>query len=298
MRFGIHMPQKADLQGMCSAQQRLLPILQIFVGNPTGWNLPQLDSGRRKARRLLHEHDIYPLVVHAAYLINLAAKKKSFIINLACCCREPWRTSAPGSPYVVLHVGSHGGRGYREGMELFISTLEAEMPNWPSGVELLLENTAGGGTSLGGTFISVGNILKTLGSDAPLGVCLDTAHAWAAGYDLSTPEGMERAMDELCEHVGMERVKVIHANDTATPRGTHRDRHSHLGEGSIGEDGFTAFSISVAGRYPCHTGNPEMGSRWDAVNMDRLRFYAGEQEFKRGEKMSKKSALCLPAMRV
>lgn len=286
MRFGIHMPQKG---GFARNVQRAAEIgcrsLQIFVGNPTGWNLPQLDSGEaERRRRLLHEHGIYPLVVHSAYLINLAAKKEEFYHKSRRLLQRTMENAQLlGSPYVVLHVGSHGGRGYREGMELFISTLEAEMPNWPSGVELLLENTAGGGTSLGGTFISVGNILKTLGSDAPLGVCLDTAHAWAAGYDLSTPEGIERAMDELCEHVGMERVKVIHANDTATPRGSHRDRHSHLGEGSIGEEGFTAFfQYPWPEDIPVILETPEMGSCWDAINMDRLRFYAGEQEFKKG----------------
>ncbi len=163
-------------------------------------------------------------------------------------------------------------------MKLFISTLEEELPKWPPGVELLLENTAGAGTSLGGSFISIGNILKIFGDDAPLGLCLDTAHAWAAGYDLSTPEGLKRAMDELIEHVGMEKVKVIHVNDNATPRGSHRDRHAHLGEGLIGPEGFKAFfRYPWPENIPAILETPEMGSDWDAINMSRLRSYAEDQ---------------------
>jgi deoxyribonuclease-4 len=286
MKFGIHMPQKGGFaRNIKRAAEIGCQSLQLFIGNPTGWNPPRLEPEEaEKRRQLLQQHGIYPLVVHTAYLVNLAAKKEEFYHKSRKLLQQTMQNArCLGSPYVVMHMGSHGGKGYKEGMDLFISTLEEEIPNWPSGVELLLENTAGGGTSLGGTFISIGNILKALGKEAPLGVCLDTAHAWAAGYDISTPEGLEKAMEELCEHVGMEKVKVIHANDTGTPRGSHRDRHSHLGEGFIGTEGFKAFF-----RYPWPEDipvileTPEMGSHWDAINMAKLRFYAGEQELKRG----------------
>jgi len=282
MRFGIHMPQKG---GFARNVKRAVEIgcqsLQLFVGNPTGWSPPRLDAEEAARRReLLREYDIHPLVVHAAYLINLAAKKEEFYNKSRALLRQTMQNAYDlGSPYVVMHVGSHGGRGYREGLALFIATLEEESKNWPSGVELLLENTSGGGTSLGGSFISLGNVLKALGEKAPLGVCLDTAHAWAAGYDLSTPEGLEQAMAELCEHVGMDKVKVIHVNDTSTPRGSHRDRHSHLGEGCISAEGFRAFlSYPWPEGIPVILETPEMGSRWDAINLAKLRFYAGEPQ--------------------
>ena len=198
--------------------------LQFFVGNPTGWKPLVLDEEEAEKRRLvLKEHDIFPYVIHSAYLINLAAKKEEFLHKSRLLLQQTMENaSLIGAPYVVVHVGSHGGRGFKKGLELFISTLEEEMPNWPPGVELLLENTAGAGTSLGGSFISIGNILKALGEDAPLGLCLDTAHAFAVGYDFSTTEGLKKAMGELFEHVGMEKIKVIHVNDSATLRGSCR----------------------------------------------------------------------------
>lgn len=281
MRFGIHMPQKGGFaRNVKRAAEIGCQTLQLFIGNPTGWNPPRLDPVEAEnRRRLLKQYNIYPLVVHTAYLINLSAKKEEFYQKSRLLLQQTMENAhLIGSPYVVMHIGSHGGRGYKEGMELFISTLEAEIPKFPSGVELLLENTAGGGTSLGGTFISIGNILKAIGKDAPLGVCLDTAHAWAAGYDLSTLEGTERAVEELHEHIGMENIKVIHANDNSTPRGSHRDRHSHLGEGLIGAEGFkNFFSYPWPEDIPVILETPEMGSHWDAINMSRLRSYAGEQ---------------------
>lgn len=281
MRFGIHMPQKG---GFARNVKRAAEIgcrsLQVFVGNPTSWN-PPLPKPEELVQRgqLLKEYAIFPLIVHTAYLVNLAAVKEEFYEKSRLLLRQTLINACNlDSSYVVLHVGSHGGKGYREGMELFISTLEEEMKDWPSsGIELLLENTAGGGTSLGGTFISIGNILKALGEEAPLGVCLDTAHAWAAGYDFSTVEGLKKAMDELAEHVGLERVKAIHANDSATPRGSHRDRHAHLGEGYIGDEGFKEFfSYPWPEDLPVILETPEIGSEWDAINLQKLRFYTDE----------------------
>lgn len=280
MRLGIHMPQKG---GFARNVERAAGIgcqaLQFFIGSPTGWKPLPLDPAEAERRRLvLQENGIFPYVVHAAYLINLCAKKEEFYDKSRILLQQTMENAALiGSPYVVLHVGSHGGKGYKEGMKLFISTLEAEIPKWPPGVELLLENTAGGGTQLGATFIAIGNILKALGADAPLGLCLDTAHAWAAGYDLATPEGLERAMEELFEHVGQEKVKVIHLNDNATPRGSHRDRHAHLGDGFIGDEGLKAFlSYAWPENMPAILETPEMGSNWDAINMGRLRSYFEE----------------------
>ncbi|NLL21946.1 MAG: deoxyribonuclease IV [Firmicutes bacterium] len=281
MRFGIHMPQKGGFaRNVKRAAEIGCQTLQVFVGNPTSWN-PPLPKPEELVQRgeLLKEYSIFPLIVHTPYLVNLAAAKEEFYHKSRLLFRQTLQNARNlGSPYVVLHAGSHGGRGYKEGMELFISTLKEEMEDWPSsGIELLLENTAGGGTSLGGTFISIGNILKALGEEAPLGVCLDTAHAWAAGYDLSTGEGLKKAMDELIEHIGLECVKVIHANDSGTLRGSHRDRHAHLGEGYIGDEGFKElFRYPWSEELPVILETPEIGSKWDVVNLSKLRLYAGD----------------------
>lgn len=274
------MPQKGGFEhNVKRAAEMGCQTLQVFLGGPTTWKPPALKIDELQQRsRLLEEYDIAPLVVHAAYLINLSSAKEEFYRKSRFLLQSTMeRASYIGSPYVVLHMGSHGGAGFKEGLEFFIATLKEDYIKWPPGVQLLLENTAGGGTSLGGTFIAIGKVLEAL-EDAPLGVCLDTAHAWAAGYDLSTPEGLEKAMLELDEHIGMERVKVIHLNDVNTPRGSHRDRHAHLGDGYIGAEGFKLFLA-----YPWPDGipvileTPEMGSSWDAVNLARLRLYAGKE---------------------
>lgn len=277
MRFGIHMPQKG---GFARNVKRAVEIgcisLQLFVGNPASWTPPRFDDEELEKRRLLlEEHGVYPLVVHASYLINLAAVKNEFYQKSR---QLLWETARRayllGSPYVVLHVGSHGGRGFKEGLSFFVDTLQKELENWPKGVELLLENTAGGGTSLGGSFIALGSILNEL-EGAPVGVCFDSAHAWAAGYDLSSKEGVDKTVDELLEHVGIGNIKAIHANDSSTLRGSHRDRHAHLGEGYIGEEGLEAFlSYPWIDEIPIILETPEMGTKWDELNLKRLRSYA------------------------
>lgn len=279
MKFGIHMPQKGGfLKNIKRAAGIGCRTLQIFVGNPTGWTPPKLDEVELQKRgEHVREEGIEPLIVHAAYLINLAAKKEEFHQKSVQLLQETARRAdCLNAPYVVMHVGSHGGRGFKEGMAFFIQTLDQVLQQWPPHIMLLLENTAGAGTSLGGTFISVGNILKALGKGAPLGVCLDTAHAWGAGYDWTTDSGFHKAMEELDMSIGLENIKAVHANDSSSPRGSHRDRHAHIGEGMIGSEGFQRFfSHEWPDDLPVILETPEMGSHWDAVNLGMLHFYAG-----------------------
>lgn len=287
MRFGIHMTQKGGfVRNVRRAAEIGCETLQAFIGNPTSWRAPQLELPEVERRRhVLQECAIDPLIVHTAYLINLAAKKEEFHVKSSRLLQQTMHNAyLLGSPYVVLHVGSHGGRGYQEGVDLFVHTLKKEMQEWPPGVEVLLENTAGGGTSLGGSFITIGKILRSLGEGAPVGVCLDTAHAWAVGYDFSTPGGLEKTMDELGEHIGMDRIKAVHLNDSSAPRGSCRDRHAHLGEGMIGAKGLQAFlSYPWPENMPVILETPERGTEKDALNMARLRSYA----VKKGENIPK-----------
>lgn len=280
MRFGMHMTQKG---GFVKNVQRAAALgcqtLQVFIGNPTSWSAPQLEPAEVDRRRqVLQECAIDPLVVHAAYLINLAAKKEEFHDKSCRLLRQTLHNAhLLGAAYVVLHVGSHVGSGFQEGMDLFIATLQELITDCPPGVELLLENTAGAGTSLGGSFIAVSRILQSLGQGAPLGVCLDTAHAWAFGYDLSGPVGLKDTMAEISRHFGKEKIKVVHFNDSSTPQGSRRDRHAHLGEGFIGEEGLKGFlHYPWPAEMPVILETPEAGSDWDATNLARLRSYAGE----------------------
>lgn len=278
MKFGLHMPLKGGFTPNIRRAAALgCRTLQIFPGNPTAWQLPAPQPEElAQRRRLLAEYQIDPLIIHAAYLVNMASANELFLDRSCRLMHDTMeRASLLGAPYVVMHVGGHGGRGFAEGMELFITTLARELQNWPAGVTLLLENTAGGGSSLGGSFAAIGQILGALGPAAPVGVCLDTAHAWAAGYDFASVEGVRASMEELFAAVKMERVRMIHANNTGSPRGKHRDRHAHLREGLIPADAFAAlFSYPWPDDFPVILETPEIGSHWDEINLEAIRSFA------------------------
>lgn len=287
MKFGLHMPLKGGFaQNVNRVAELGYNCLQIFPGNPKAWKLSSVPGEELERRRLiLAGLNIYPLVIHAAYLVNLSSAKELFL-RRSCELMQATmeRAAAYGAPYVVMHVGSHGGRGFDAGMELFISTLQHELKKWPSGVTMLLENTAGGGSSLGGKFAYLGHILKELDPDAPVGICLDTAHAWAAGYDLSSAAGMRESMEGLFAAVGFNRVKAIHANNITSPRGSHRDRHIHLRDGLIPPEAYTVLlEYAWPENFPVIMETPETGTRWDEINLHDLRAYAGPGMAERGK---------------
>lgn len=279
MRFGLHMPLKGGFARNIKRAAALgCRTLQIFAGNPTAWRLPPTRQEEIDERqRLMAEHNMNPLVVHAAYLVNLSSAKEEFLQSSCRLMQETMeRAALLGSPYVVMHVGSHGGQGFAAGMELFISTLERELEKWPPQVTLLLENTAGAGSSLGGSFDALAHILKKTGPHAPVGICLDTAHAWAAGYDFSSAEGARSSMEHLFNVVGMDKVLALHVNNINSPRGNHRDRHTHLREGLIPAEAYSAvLSYPWPQDLPVILETPESGSHWDAVNLADLCSYAG-----------------------
>lgn len=288
MKFGLHMPLKGGFAPNIKRAAALgCRTLQIFPGNPTAWRLPDSQPEEiAQRRRLLAEHQIGPLIIHAAYLVNMASANELFWERSCRLMQETMeRAALLGAPFVVMHVGGHGGKGFAAGMELFIATLERELKNWPPQVTLLLENTAGGGSSLGGSFASLGHILGALGPAAPVGICLDTAHAWAAGYDFASVEGVRASMEEFFAAVKMDRVGVIHANNINSPRGKHRDRHMHLREGLIPPEAFaTILSYPWPEDLPVILETPEIGSHWDEVNLEDLRSYARLGAAERGER--------------
>ncbi len=282
MRFGLHMPLKGGFShNLIRVAELGCGCLQIFAGNPKAWRLAAANHEELEERcRLMAERRIYPLVIHAAYLINMSSANEIFLRRSCELMQETMeRAVLYGAPYVVMHVGSHGGRGFDAGMSLFISVLKQELNKWPPQVTLLLENTAGGGSSLGGKFVSLGHIIKELGPDAPAGICLDTAHAWAAGYDLSSADGMKTSMDELFTAVGFDQVMAIHANNITSPCGAHRDRHAHLREGLIPPEAFASLlAYPWPEDLPVILETPEIGSHWDEINLSDLHSYAGTVE--------------------
>lgn len=244
MRFGRHMPLNAKpVRAAEIAQQLGCNAIQIFASNPTGWRPPEGDPKASiafaEAARIL---DLNPVVIHAPYLINLASPDE--IIWEKSIALLTWtlqRGTLLGAQYVVFHTGSHKGTGIEAGIERIVQAIERILPVTPPEVMLLLENDVGAGNSLGSGFAQLAAILARLPQFADrLGVCLDTAHLWGAGYDISTTEGVQQVLQQFAETVGLTNLKVLHLNDTKVALGSHRDIHARLNEGIIGAAGFRA----------------------------------------------------------
>ncbi len=273
MRFGLHMPLKGGFEANIKRVKEIgCQTIQIFPGNPTGWKMGKLDETEIERRsQLIKSEDLQPLVVHCAYLINLATNNKEFLIKSKQLLNESMeRAALHDAPYVVLHTGNHGGEGRDKGLAQIIASIEEGLPGWPDTVQLLLENTAGSGTALGADYTELGEILKAFPA-GEIGVCIDTAHSWAAGYDFGSSEGLKKSLAELDQAVGLEQLKVIHVNDTKVKLGARVDRHAHLGEGNIGLEGFAALvNYGWPEDFPFILETPENGTEWDKVNLGKL----------------------------
>jgi len=183
-----------------------------------------------------------PAVIHTSYLINLASDDEKIAAGSVRLLRKELEVAAAGEiRYVNTHLGSYGTRPRHEGFANACRLLENALDGIPPGVELVLENSAGAGQLCGGTLDELGDFIKTLGHPQ-LGICIDTAHAWAAGYEINTQRGVDGFLYEAAEKIGLDRIRMFHFNDTQVPLGGNRDRHYHIGEGNIGFEGFRALA--------------------------------------------------------
>jgi len=238
MRFGMHLspvsgPQRGHAIG-CKA-------LQIFCGNPRGWSKSPQDPQRVQAfRRDVAEAQLDPVVVHATYLINLAAPEaQTYKLSVETFLDELRRAHALGAAFYVVHCGSHKGQGEAEGRRRLSDALRRADREVPQRPEILLENTVGTAHSLGTTFEDLRILLDDAGV-ARAGVCLDTCHLLAAGYEIRTREAAAHMLDEADRVLSLKRLRCLHVNDSKGGLGSRLDRHEHLGKGEIGEDGFKA----------------------------------------------------------
>lgn len=250
---------------------------QIFTKNANAWRercvAPEEAvrfTGAREA------HGILSIAAHTSYLINLAASDSQTAEKscqaLAC---EMERSGALGLSFVVLHPGSHRGAGESEGIrkvaDAIVSVFDKMEGPTP---RLLLETTAGQGTSLGHRFEQLADILDRVRRPGQTGVCLDTSHIFAAGYDIRTPSSYRETMNRFDDIIGMDRLKLMHLNDSKKELGTRVDRHAHIGRGYIGADAFRLImNDSRLAGIPkiLETPKEKGGKDWDAVNLKVLR---------------------------
>ena len=174
-------------------------------------------------------------------------------------------------PYVVTHLGSHLGHGKETGFERIVSAVNASLSEVRNHVTLLLENTAGTKNSMGSSFEDIKFIIDRIDESERVGVCLDTSHAFAAGYDLRTGEAVEDNINEIDEVLGFERLRLVHINDSKGDLNSKIDRHEHIGLGKIGEEGFRNILKSGLGKLPLILETPVDGRRSDSENMEQVR---------------------------
>jgi deoxyribonuclease-4 len=273
MRVGRHMPTNSKMAKAAAIAHEIgCEAIQIFASNPTGWRPPGDDlQGSAAFVQATHAYNLDPVVLHAPYLINLASPDDLiWEKSVALLTWTMRRGSQLGAQYVVFHTGSHRGAGVEagiariaQGIEQILRSTEPETEQAQAVPLLLLENDVGAGDSLGHSFEQLAAILALFPHERErLGVCLDTAHLWGAGHDISTAAAARQVLDHFAANVGLERLKVIHLNDTAKALGSHRDVHTRLGEGIIGEEGLRALlsdprldHIAVILETPIKTGD-------------------------------------------
>jgi deoxyribonuclease-4 len=243
-RIGIHTSTAGGVEMAAERAYRLgANTFQIFSSSPRQWKPYLLAASQCDAMRSLREkYGIGPMAIHSSYLVNLASATPEFHRKSVLAFRgELQRALALCAEYLVLHPGSFRGRSREEGLELVARSiteaaegLELEKSN----LRILIENTAGSEFSLGGSFDQVAHLLEYLRPVCPVGACIDTCHTHVSGYDIVTDAGWQETMQKLDESVGLKNVMVWHCNDAKDARGSKRDRHEHIGHGTIGMEPF------------------------------------------------------------
>ncbi|WP_435361181.1 deoxyribonuclease IV [Haloarchaeobius sp. DFWS5] len=243
---------------------------QIFTHSPQVWQDPNIgDDEAEQFRDLSSENDVGPWVIHSSYLVNLCTPKDDLRAkSIDSMQKEVDAAAKLDVPYVNVHLGAHTGAGVEGGLDNAASALdELEIPD---GVTVLIESDAGSGTKLGGDFQHLADVLAK--SDQDLDVCLDTAHMFAAGYDLSTPEAVDETMQAFDDVVGAEHLKCVHLNDSKHECGTNKDEHALIGEGYIGEEGMRAFvNHDLIEDVPLVLETPTEDGKGFAWNIDRVK---------------------------
>jgi deoxyribonuclease-4 len=315
-RLGAHLPVRAGmLKTLDRAEAIGADALQIFSDNPTAWRRRRARPPELAAfRDGLAARDIRPLAIHASYLINLPGPDEAtYRRSIELLGRELSASRGYGARFVNVHIGSHRGTGVEEGVRRLADGIEAALARAeepartekptpandlaPAGEDatgddtneigppstLVLENSAGGGGGLGTGVEELGQIADRLaergiGADR-VAFCIDTAHAWGAGIDMSDPGAIDSFLGAFDERIGLDRVALVHLNDTRSGLGSRTDRHEHLGAGRIGATGLGhVIRHPALAHAPGIIETPGMDVGYDAVNLARARaLLAGDE---------------------
>lgn len=244
MKFGFHVSIAGSIdRSVDRAKQLGCDCFQIFTRNPRGWKISKLSKDEIQSfREKIEQSGIGPVVSHMPYLPNLASPSKTiWRLSVKALQSELERCDKLGIPYIVTHLGSHMGAGMEVGFDRLIGGINQCLDADQGTTMVLLEIMAGQKNSMGSKFEDIQTIRSGVSRRERVGVCFDTAHAYAAGYDLRTEGGLNKTVEQFDRIVGLSNLKIIHINDSAVSIGSGRDLHEHVGGGYIGEKGFRFF---------------------------------------------------------
>jgi deoxyribonuclease-4 len=285
MRFGFHISIANGISTVIEkARKARCETIQLFSRNPRGWNyksLPPDEIDSFKAQ--LKTSGISPCFIHLPYLPNLAsADKDLYVKSVDSLCADLARAGALTIPFLVVHVGKRLELSEGRAMARVAAAINRSFKKVPNEVMILLENTAGQGTELGAKFAELGEILSCVDDRSRVGICLDVAHAFQAGYNVSTRKGLDETLAEFDHLIGLEHLHLLHLNDSKTPLGSHADRHWHIGKGLIGLEGFrNIINHPLLEKLPGIMETPRADEKDDRMNMRVVRRLRAEGAGKR-----------------
>jgi len=271
---GLHVSIVGSIdQAVDRAKEKTCDTFQIFTRNPRGWKSKPLGPDEiTKFRRKVLQSGISPVFAHMPYLANLSSPKK--VVHkksVRTLTEELDRCGTLGIPYVVTHLGSHLGKGWKVGLKQLIEAINTAFARSQSKAILLLENTAGTTNSMGSSFEEIQEIISHF-RRSRVAICFDTCHAFAAGYDLRNTKSVETTINKLEDSIGLDSLALIHANDSKGELASRIDRHEHIGLGYIGAEGFRAFlHADVFRRLPIILETPINILGADIANLKRIR---------------------------
>lgn len=252
-----------------------LETFQLFLGSPRTWSYRDLEENEaKKFKRAVQTNDYDTTVVHMSYLPNPSTpeddpelrQKTVHAFNT-----EVKRADLLDIDFLVFHIGSHKGRGFETAKTMVAKTINQALSLNPE-VTLCLETSAGQTNAVGSTFEEIAAIFDEIDDTSKVGICFDTCHVFAAGYDLRTQEAVDNTFEKFDDIIGLNKLKVVHANDSKGKIGEGKDRHEHIGSGHIGEEGFSAIiNHSVIANKPVILETPSKGVKDDIDTLKRLR---------------------------
>ena len=280
MRLGVQVSIAGRIYNAIDRAKELgCNTIQIFTHSPREYRHGKISPADIKEFRKRREKvDIFPLVVHIPYIVNLASPYgKLYHRSIEIYIEEINQAETLGAEYLVTHMGSHRRKGEARGLKRFWQGMETILENTKhTKVSVLLENTSGSGYGLGYNFEHLSKVFEGTSWNKRLGFCLDTCHAYVSGYDLSNMSGLDKALADMDRFIGLDRLKLIHLNDAKDSLGSKRDRHEHIGKGKIGLEGLRNIVNHPRLRnIPFILETPKQNLEDDRINLEIIRRIRG-----------------------